>query len=221
MIFGLFGSKTPQYQTTDAFDDLLDIGVGGGNNYFQGQELRDYSVDLLDQVNAGTLDPFYARELLDSRIEPGSDFVNKGKYKRLANYQVPDDAQNAIFDSVANTYLGGSDGLATEELRNRLFEQARAMGATGSRRQLNEYLTSEALKQPGADLYTPGMNAFEQQYAAKYGPLARDAQGKRTGGYMVFGDNEEKYAQNDALMASIQQGLRNYTSKMGAYGSLG
>ena len=174
MIFGLFGGNKPQYQTSPAFDNLLDIGAGGGNNYFQGQELRDYSVNLLDQVNAGTLDPYYARELLDSRIEPGSNFVNKGKYKRLA-----------------------------------------------SRRELNEYLTSEALKQPGADLYTPGMNVFEQQYAAKYGPLARDAQGKRTGGYMVFGDNEEKYAQNDELMASIQQGLRNYTNKMGAYGSLG
>ena len=214
MIFG--GGPNISYDKTDQFDDLVRRG-GTQTRFFDDKKDFDKFADgLYDSVELGTMDPFSAQQYLLSFVDPGSSFGRRGTVRQFQNFEVPMDQQLASVDFAARQMLGPNYELDPEQA-DRLLADAKALGMTGSRAELLNFNAAFFAKQPGANKFK-GVTPAEEQYEAKYGRKNITEDGDQ--GYMVFGQDPAKYAANDALMADIQQGLRNYTRKMGAYGSL-
>ena len=214
MIFG--GGPSISYDKTDQFDDLIRRG-GTQTRFFDDKKDFDKFADnLYESVELGTMDPFSAQQYLLSFVDPSSGYFRRGSARQFQNFEVPMDQQLASVDFAARQMLG-SDYELDPEQADRLLADAKALGMTGSRRELLNFNTAYFAKQPGANKFK-GITPSEELREATYGRKNITEDGDQ--GYMVFGQDPEKYKANDALMADIQQGLRNYTKKMGAYGSI-
>ena len=214
MIFG--GSPKISYDKTDQFDDLVRRGGTQTRFFDDKKDFDSFADNLYGSVEAGTMDPFSAQQYLLSFVDPASGYFRRGSVRQFQDFEVPMDQQLASVDFAARQMLGPNYELDPEQT-DRLLADAKALGMTGSRRELLNFNASYFAKQPGANLFK-GVTPQEELVEARYGRKNITEDGDQ--GYLVFGQDRGKYEANDALMADIQQGLRNYTKKMGAYGSL-